>query len=179
MTPEPGGRPEVVVIVAVARNGVIGNGPDIPWSLPEDQARFKRLTLGRVLIMGRKTYASIGRPLPRRTTIVVTRDPSWGADGVEVASDVETALVRAAQIDPAGPVWVAGGGEIYAAALPHTDRVEATEVDTEPAGDAYFPPLPEDEWRETAREAHQGYSFVTYLRAEGGTRTLTPEGTGT
>ncbi|MGI8458044.1 MAG: dihydrofolate reductase [Propionibacteriaceae bacterium] len=153
-----------MAIAAVARNGVIGSGAAIPWSLPADQARFKQLTLGHVLIMGRKTYESIGRPLPRRTTVVVSRDPTWSAAGVEVAADVPAALAIAQRVDPDGPVYVAGGGEIYRAALACTGRLEITEVAAEPDGDATFPAIGSAEWQETARESHDDYAFVTYRR---------------
>ena len=158
------GPPEVVAIAAVARNGVIGDGPDIPWHLPGEQARFKRLTLGHVLVLGRRTHAAIGRPLPGRTTIVLTRDPDWHADGVLVAPDVATALARAAEIDPAGPVWIGGGGEVYRAALPRTTALEITEVDQEPPGDATFPAIDPGAWVEVRREPQDGFAYVRYQR---------------
>ena len=102
----------VVMVAAVARNRVIGNGPDIPWRIPGEQAEFKRLTMGHVLLMGRTTYESIGRPLPGRTTIVLTRDPSWTADGVLVARSLTDALAQAALLP--GDVIVAGGAQVYA-----------------------------------------------------------------
>jgi dihydrofolate reductase len=114
--------------------------------------------------MGRKTYESIGRPLPRRTTVVVTRDPTWSAAGVEVAGDVVAALDLARRLDPVGPTYVVGGGEIYRAALASTTRLEITEVDAEPAGDATFPAIPAADWHEVAREVHPGFTFVTYTR---------------
>jgi dihydrofolate reductase len=158
---------EVVAIAAVARNGVIGNGPDIPWHIPGEQARFKRLTLGHVLVLGRRTHESIGRALPGRTTIVLTRDPGWSADGVLVAADVESALARAALVDPEGPVWVAGGGEVYRAAWSRTTALEVTEVDLEPEGDATFPAVDAATWAEVSREPHDGFAYVRYRRREG------------
>ena len=154
---------ELVAIAAVARNGVIGAGGDIPWRISEDWARFKRLTMGQVLIMGRKTYDSIGRPLPGRTTYVITRDRMWRGDGVRAMPAVDEAIdLGLASGSPT--VWVAGGGEIYRAAWARLDRLELTEVDIEPAGDATFPPIEPDVWRETGRDQHEGFAFVTYCR---------------
>jgi dihydrofolate reductase len=156
--------PEVVAIAAVARNGVIGADGAIPWHLPGDLPRFKRLTSGHVLIMGRKTYDSIGRPLPGRTTIVITRNPQWQADGVRVVHSWDDALKLAAEVDPEGPVFIAGGGDIYRTALPVTDRLEITEVDAEPDGDATFPEIIASDWEETDRDDdHDGFSWVTYV----------------
>src|SRR5690606_14467995 len=120
---EPVEGPEIVAIAAVARNGVIGAGLEIPWRIKADQARFKELTMGHVLIMGRKTYDAIGRPLPGRTTIVITRNPDWvplaasglPVQGVEVAGSLADAIERARRIDPPGPIFIAGGGAIYRA----------------------------------------------------------------
>jgi dihydrofolate reductase len=155
---------DVVAIAAVARNGVIGKGPDIPWHIPGEQARFKRMTLGHVLVLGRRTHASIGRALPGRTTIVLSRDPDWSAPGVLVAPDIGRALAQAAEIDPDGPVWVAGGGEVYRAAWSRTTALEVTEVDLEPEGDATFPAIDPGTWTETAREPHDGFAYVRYVR---------------
>jgi dihydrofolate reductase len=164
--PSETGR-RVVLVAAVARNGVIGDGPDIPWALPGEQRLFKELTMGHTLLMGRTTYESIGRPLPGRTTIVLTRSPSWSADGVLVAHSVEEALALADGLDDDShrQVMVAGGGEVYAAALPHADEQVISEVDLEPAGDAFYPAYPRGEWIETAREAHDGYQRVFLVRA--------------
>lgn len=157
--------PEVVAIAAVARNGVIGAGGAIPWHLPGDLPRFKKITKGHVLIMGRKTYDSIGRPLPGRSTIVITRNPDWSVEGVEAVGSVEQALARARQLDPEGPVFIAGGGDIYRAALDRTDRLEITEVDAAPEGDATFPGIDHDQWAETARDDdHDGFAWVSYTR---------------
>ena len=162
--PSRGGR-RVVLVAAVARNGVIGDGPDIPWRLPGEQALFKEVTLGHTLVMGRTTYESIGRPLPGRTTIVLTRSPSWTADGVLVAHSFEEALDLADTLDPAAQVMVAGGGEVYAAALPHADEQVLSLVDLAPEGDAFYPSYAAGEWIETAREAHDGYERVFLVRA--------------
>ena len=178
---------DVIGIAAVARNGVIGSGNDIPWRIPADWRRFKELTMGQVLIMGRKTFDSIGGPLPGRTAIVISRDRMWRGDGVKVVPSVAAAFDQAALLSPAA-IFVAGGGEIYRAAWDRLTRLEITEVDAEPAGDVTFPAIDPTEWTETARDVRAGFSFVSYARrtpqprrggAEGGTRTLTPEGTGT
>ena len=149
--------------MAVARNGVIGHGADIPWHVPGDQARFKRLTLGHPLVMGRLTYDAIGRPLPGRTTLVVSRDPAFAPDGVEVHGDVDTALDRALALDDA-LVVVAGGGQVYRAAWDRLDALEVTEVDAEPEGDVFFPAVDPADWVETAREPHDGHAFVRFER---------------
>jgi dihydrofolate reductase len=155
-------RPEVVAIAAVARNGVIGSGNDIPWRIPEDWARFKALTMGHVMIMGRRTYDSIGRPLPGRTVIVVSRDPHWHADGVSVVSDLDEAFARATASSPE-KIFVAGGGQIYAAAWDRLDVLEITEVDAAPDGDVVFPDIG-PEWRETSRDRRDGFAFVSFRR---------------
>ena len=165
--------PELVGIAAVARNGVIGADGDIPWRIPADWRRFKALTTGHTLVMGRKTYDSIGRALPGRTTVVVTRDRMWRGDGVLTAPTLEWALQTAAEREAqheAGTVWVAGGGEVYAAAWDRLERLELTEVDVEPAGGVRLPEVAAAEWRETAREEHPAadgvpaYAYVTYVR---------------
>lgn len=148
----------VVLVAAVARNGVIGNGPDIPWRVPGEQRLFKELTLGHTLVMGRTTYDSIGRPLPGRTTIVLTRTPGRSAEGVLVASSVEEALALAGTLP--GDVMVAGGAQVYDALLPHADAMVMSEIDLEPAGDVLFPSYDAAGWRETDREHHDGYDRV-------------------
>ena len=153
----------VVMVAAVARNRVIGNGPDIPWRIPGEQAEFKRLTMGHTLVMGRTTYESIGRPLPGRTTIVLTRDPDWSADGVLVAHSVADALERAAELP--GDVMVVGGAEVYAAALPLATEQVVSEVPLEPEGDAFYPEIDERAWEVAGREAFDGYERVTWRRS--------------
>jgi dihydrofolate reductase len=157
----PGGK-RVVLVAAVARNRVIGNGPDIPWSIPGEQAEFKRLTLGHSLVMGRSTYESIGRPLPGRTTIVLSRDPGWAADGVLVAHSLDEALSIAATTQ--GDVVVAGGAQVYAAALPLADEQVITEVALEPVGDAVYPAFDDRDWVEVERERFDGFERVRYRR---------------
>jgi dihydrofolate reductase len=149
----------VILIAAVGRNGVIGRDNDLPWRIPEDLRHFKQLTLGHTLVMGRKTYDSIGRPLPGRRTVVVTRQPDWSAEGVETVHTLEEALKRE------GDIYVAGGGEIYRQALPYADRLELTEVDQSPDGDVSFPEFDRAAWTETARVDHEGFSFVSYTRS--------------
>jgi len=149
----------IILIAAVGANGVIGVDNDLPWRIREDLQHFKQLTLGHTLVMGRKTYDSIGRPLPGRRTVVVTRRPDWSADGVEVVHTVEEALKQD------GDIYVAGGGEIYRQALPYADRLELTEVAQSPTGDVTFPTFDRSEWSETSRTPHDGFTFVTYDRA--------------
>ena len=151
----------VILIAAVGNNGVIGRDNGLPWRIREDLQRFKRLTLGHTVVMGRKTYDSIGRPLPGRTTVVVTRQPDWSATGVRVAHSLGDALKLADGND----VYVAGGGQIYRQALPVADRLELTEVDQAPEGDVTFPSFDPGSWVESARDTHDGFSFVTYARA--------------
>ncbi|MCE8041385.1 MAG: dihydrofolate reductase [Billgrantia sp.] len=163
----------VAMIAAVSRNGVIGVDNKLPWHLPEDLKFFKRMTQAKPLIMGRKTFASIGRPLPGRLNIVVTRDKNFRHDGVRVCHDLESALFLADQqatIDASEEIMVMGGGEIYAQALPHASRIYLTEVDVEVEGDALFPELDESEWQEVQRvpgspsPGQPSYSFVEYQR---------------
>jgi dihydrofolate reductase len=152
----------VTIVAAVAANGVIGRDGDLPWHLPEDLRHFKRLTKGHVLVMGRRTFESIGRPLPDRTTIVVTRQPDWRADGVLTAAGVPEALARGAEVD--AEVFVAGGFEVFREAMPVADRMVITAVDARPDGDTVFPPVDWAGWREAEREPHEGFDIVTYRR---------------
>ena len=154
----------VTIVAAVARNGVIGVDGRLPWRLPDDLRRFKKLTLGHVLVMGRKTYESIGHPLPGRTTVVVTRTARWasGSDEVVVAAGVPEAIAAATAIDD--EVFVVGGAQVYAAALPVTHRIELTLVDAEPDGDTTFPDVDWGEWLELGREEGDGVAYVTYER---------------
>ena len=151
-----------VIVAAVARNGVIGVDGRLPWRIPDDLARFKHLTMGHALVMGRETFESIGRPLPGRSTIVLTRRPDWSHDGVETAGSLEAAVEMAT--GRGEDVFVAGGAEVYRAALVVADRMELTEVDAEPEGDTFFPDVDWSQWRETKREPHEGFTFVSYER---------------
>jgi dihydrofolate reductase len=157
----PGGK-RVVLVAAIADNGVIGSGGDIPWRIPGEQQHFKAVTLGHVLLMGRATYDSIGRPLPGRTTIVLTRDPAWSAAGVRVAHSLEAALAQADSLP--GDVMVAGGADVYAAALAHADEQILTEVHLSPDGDTTYPSFDRADWTETARTAHGTHDIVTLRR---------------
>lgn len=154
---------QTVLIAAVARNGVIGVNGGLPWHIPEDLARFKELTMGQALVMGRVTFESIGRALPGRSTIVLTRRPGWSHEDVEVAGTLEEALALAASRGQ--DAFVAGGSEVYGAALELADRIEVTEVDAEPEGDTWFPYVDWPQWREVARQPGDGFAFVTYERA--------------
>jgi dihydrofolate reductase len=154
----------VTLVAAVAANGVIGREGGLPWHLPDDLRHLKRLTRGHVLVMGRRTFDSIGRPLPERTTIVVTRQPDWRAEGVLTAAGVPEALARAAEIDD--QVFVLGGEEIFRLALPVADAMVISEVDARPDGDTVFPPVDWAAWREVAREPYDGFEVVTYTRRD-------------
>jgi dihydrofolate reductase len=155
----------IALIVARAANGVIGRDGKLPWHIPADLKRFKALTLGSPMIMGRRTFDSLGRVLPGRRHIVLTRDPEWSRDGVEVAQDPQQALQAAGE----GLVWVIGGSEVFDKFLPLAHRIELTEVHAEIVGDVAMP-APGPEWREVAREDHRaegerpGFSFVTLER---------------
>ena len=152
----------VTLIAAVGRNGVIGADNDMPWHLPEDFAFFKRTTMGHPMVMGRKTFDSIGRVLPGRRTIVVTRQPDWSHAEVETAHSLSEALSLAG---PADEVFVCGGGQVYAEAMPWAHRLLITEVDQSPDGDVRFPDIDPAHWNEVGREPRDGFSWVTYERA--------------
>jgi len=153
----------LALVAAVGANGVIGRDGGLPWHLPEDLAHFKRLTLGHVLVMGRRTYESIGRSLPGRTTVVVTRDETWAAAGVTVAHSIEQALEIAAGID--GSVFVVGGADVFRETLPSADRLHLTHVDASPDGDTVFPDVDWSQWVEIGRELRDGFTFVDYARS--------------
>ena len=144
---------KISLIVAVSRNGAIGLNNQLPWYLPEDLKYFKSVTMGKPLIMGRKTFDSIGRPLPGRANIVLTRDPQWTSDGVEVVQSVEQALVageiacEAADVDE---IMVIGGEQIYRMTIDLADRIYLTQVDTDVEGDAFFPDIDLNNWSQTS-----------------------------
>lgn len=142
----------ISIIVAVAHGGVIGGGGDLLWHISEDLRRFKQITSEHTVIMGRKTYDSIGRPLPRRRNIVITRSEEWSAEGCERASSLEQAIVMC---EGEQEVFVIGGGEIYRQAMPLADRLYLTRVEKEYSGDTYFPEIRADEWRVVASERHE------------------------
>lgn len=160
-------KPALTLVAAVARNGIIGRDNTLPWRLPEDLRRFKALTIGHPIVMGRKTWESLGRPLPGRHNIVVTRDAAYRADGATVVNSLEDALRMLAD---AGELFVIGGAEIYSLALPLADCLQLTELDADFNGDTHFPALDHTVWRETTRERHHAdagfdYAFVTYERS--------------
>ncbi len=169
--------PVVALIAAVARNGIIGSGGALPWRLSSDLKHFKAATMGKALVMGRKTYQSIGGPLSGRTVVVVTHDRAFTAEGVSVARDVDEALAlaeAAARGAGADEIVVAGGGEIYAQTIGRASRLHITEVDLAPLGDARFPPIDPAEWREISRlKGERGprdeadFAFVEYERVRG------------
>jgi dihydrofolate reductase len=156
-------RDGITLVAAYADNRVIGDHGTIPWRIPEDFAHFKATTMGGTLVMGRATYDSIGRPLPGRTTIVVTRNPEWAADGVLVAHSLDEALTMAAR--QPGETFVVGGTQIYEQALPLATRQVLTEVHRSPGGDALYPEFDLDEWVETRREPRDGFEWVWWERA--------------
>ncbi len=160
-------------MAAVARNGVIGRHGSIPWHLPEDMRRFRQRTMGHVLVMGRRTYESIGRPLPGRTTVVVTRQEDWSPGGepppgLFVARSLPEALERAAALatSPDGEIFVQGGAQIYAEALLLADVLELTWVEADPEGDTRFPPVDWSQWTESARQPFPGGAWSTYHRRD-------------
>jgi dihydrofolate reductase len=158
----------IVFVLARADNGVIGDSGSIPWRIAEDMKRFKALTVGKPMIVGRKTWESFPkRPLPGRTNIVITRDAAYRADGAVVVHSLDAALARARSENPS-EIIIGGGAEIYRAALPVATRIELTEVHVNAAGDAHFPAFGEG-WHETVRDEHatpEGlrYSYVTLER---------------
>ena len=165
---------ETVLIVAVADNGVIGTEGAIPWRLKSDMQRFKAMTMGRPIVMGRKTFASLKRPLPHRTNIVVTRDKDFRAAGAVVTTSIEAARAVAhgdALRRSAAEIAVIGGAEIYAQWMPFADRLEITEVHAKPGGDTRLAAIDAAQWEEVTRERHPSgagdsapFSYVTYRR---------------
>jgi dihydrofolate reductase len=158
--------PRITIIAAVAANGVIGKDNRMPWHLSEDLKHFKALTMGHPMIMGRKTWESLPGRLPGRPHIVVTRNPTYQAEGATVATSLHAAVSGAGETDE---VFIIGGAELYAQAFPFADRLQLTEIAREYEGDAWFPNWDRSKWRETAREAHRtdtglDYAFVTYER---------------
>jgi len=158
----------VSLVVAMSRNRVIGRDNDLPWRLPNDLLHFKALTLGKPIVMGRKTFQSIGRPLPQRTNIVLTRDPAYQAPGCTVCASLEDALRLVSQ-EP--EVMIIGGAAIYRLALPRADRIYLTEVHADLDGETRFPELDLSEWTQVGREDHRAdkrhafdYSFLTLDR---------------
>ncbi len=165
---------ETVLIVAVADNGVIGAGGAIPWRLRSDMQRLRAMTIGRPVVMGRKTFLSLKRALPHRTNIVVTRDTDFRGAGAVVTTSLDAAqeIARADALRRSvAEIAVIGGSEIYAQSMDRADRLEITEVHASPAGDTYFPAVDKTQWEEVARERHPAgpddtvpFSYVTYRR---------------
>lgn len=160
-------KPKVTLIVAVAENGVIGRDGTLPWRLPEDLRHFRRLTMGNTVLMGRKTWQSLGRPLDGRANWVLTRDPAFSAPGAQVFRDLDAALAQ----PPQGQLLVIGGAELYRQALPLASRLELTRVHARVEGDTHFPDYDPAQWRETSRSDHvaderhaHAYSFLTLDR---------------
>ncbi|MEZ5854916.1 MAG: dihydrofolate reductase [Hyphomicrobiaceae bacterium] len=156
---------KITLVVAAARNGVIGRSGDMPWRMPSSLRRFRALTLGRPMIMGRKTFEAIGRPLDGRDTIVVTRDPKYSSPGIHTAPNLDTALQIAKRLAVAratNEIIIAGGGEIYRAALAVATHVHLDLIDATPDGDTTFPPLPPDEWHEQSRESVEPHANDQY-----------------
>lgn len=163
MTPQA----SLSLVVAMDRNQLIGRNGDLPWRLPNDLRHFKRTTLGKTVLMGRKTWDSLGRPLPERQNWVLTRDATFTAEGARVFHDLDAALAA----HDAGELMVIGGAELYRQVLPQASRIYLTEVQAELEGDAWFPEFNRKQWRETASEAHPAderhawpYRFVTLER---------------
>lgn len=171
-------EPVISLIVAMASNGVIGRNNQLPWYLPNDLKYFKAATMGKPIVMGRKTFESIGKPLPGRANIVVTTNKDFIADGVKVVHSPEQALRLGrdiAFVDGVDEVMVIGGAELYRELLPRAGRLYLTEVHAEVEGDAWFPELDRNQWQEQEREDFQAegpnpydYSFVVYHRNEFG-----------
>lgn len=155
----------VSIIVAVAKNNVIGCANKLIWHISEDLKRFKALTSGHPVVMGRRTYESIGRPLPGRTNVVVSRSEDLRIEGVVVVNSLEKALDVARQSAGGDEVFVIGGDQIYRQSIPLADRIYYTLVDQQPEGDAHFEPLKASDWQIESLEKHDGYSFINYVRA--------------
>ena len=167
MTGSKAAHPRISIVVAYAANRVIGSGGKIPWRLPEDLKRFKALTMGHHIVMGRKTWESIGRLLPGRNHIIISRRPGYQVPGAKVVASLDAAIAAA---EGDSEIFIIGGGEIYGLVLPVADRILATEIDGKYEGDTYFPELAKGIWRETMRENREvatsghRYCFVTLER---------------
>lgn len=164
----PGEEPLLIVVASVAANGVIGRGGDLAWRDSADLKRLKAMTMGHTLVMGRKNFDSIGRPLPGRRTVVVTRQPGWAWDDVTVVhgtgAELDAALLRIVRETGDPVVFVFGGGEIYASLIDRARVLELTEIEGEIDGDVYFPAVDRADWRECSREERDGFAWVRYER---------------
>ncbi len=158
----------IVLVAAVGRNRVIGSGGRLPWSLPDDLRRFRRITLGKPVVMGRATFESIGRPLAERTNIVLSRRPDWSAAGVSVAGGPTEAVDLASRFHgPDAEICVIGGAQVYSLFIDNADRLELTLVDASPPGDAHFPEWDPQDWHTVFSESHPGppaFEFRTLVR---------------
>jgi dihydrofolate reductase len=177
-TPPAPAAPRICLIAALAANRVIGKNNALPWHLPADLKRFKTLTTGHPVLMGRKTHESIGRPLPGRHNLVITRNRGYGAPGCEVVHSLDSAIAACQGI---GEIFVIGGAALYREALARAQCLEFTEIHAEFEGDAWFPEFSMTQWRETARARHGdeagvpfSYDFVRYERIADGSRDLRP-----
>jgi dihydrofolate reductase len=167
--------PRIVLLAAVAENGVIGRDNALPWRLKSDMQRFRAVTMGKPVVMGRKTFLSIGKPLAGRTNIVVSRDAAFAAPGIVVAPSLEAALAAArgdALRRGADEIIVIGGTKIFAQTMPQADRLDITLVHARPEGDSYFPPIDGKVWKESVRreipagpQDDAGFAYITYARA--------------
>lgn len=149
----------ISIIVAKARNNAIGKDNKLLWHIPEDLKRFKALTMSHPIIMGRKTFESIGRPLPGRHNIVISRD--FKHDGVEVAPSLDDAILMCRDEEE---IFITGGGQVYRQAMELADKLYITDVDLEPDADTFFPEIDGSRWIELSREEHDGYTFVNYCK---------------
>lgn len=154
-------RPRLAILAAVAVNRVIGRDNMLPWHLPADLKHFKALTMGQIVVMGRRTFDSIGRPLPGRVNVVLTRQPDLQLPGVEIAASMEAVLDRFR--GDARTIFIIGGAELFQQTLPDCDRLYLTEIEQAFSGDTFFPEFDRDDWREISRETHQDASTgLTY-----------------
>lgn len=179
---------DIILVAAIAENGVIGRGNALPWRLKSDMAHFRALTMGKPVVMGRKTYLSIGKPLAGRTTIVVSRERSFAAPGIVVAPSLESGLAAArgdALRRGAGAIAIAGGADIYIQVMPQATQLAITEVHMRVEGDVRFPPIDAHIWRETGRSEHDAgaddaaaFAFVHYERATRGAAAAITQATG-
>jgi dihydrofolate reductase len=164
---QAGHKPRISIISALAKNRTIGINNALPWRLPEDLKYFKSLTLGHHILMGRKTYESIGKPLPGRITVIITRGKLAAPEGVKIAHSLNEAIEICGDDEE---IFFVGGAELYGQALPLADRLYLTEIQAEVAGDAWFPEIDRKRWREISRDAHHEdksgmrYDFVVYER---------------
>ncbi len=165
---KPHPKPHLTLVVAIDAQRGIGVDNQLPWHLPEDLAHFKRVTLGKPIVMGRKTFDSIGRPLPKRRNIVITRNAAWTHEGVETAGSLADAIALLGS----EPASIIGGAQVFHEAMAQADAMIVTEIDHSFRCDTFFPPIDPAVWQESARETHfsdgagYGYAFVTYERKE-------------